>query len=63
MTEKIKITPFQSIAVVGAGQMGQGIAQVCAAAGFQVTLLDVNSAQLAKAEKSIHKILDRQIDK
>lgn len=63
MTEKIKIMPFQSIAVVGSGQMGQGIAQVCAAAGFRVSLLDINAAQLSKAEKSIHKILDRQIEK
>lgn len=63
MTEKIKVSPFQSIAVVGSGQMGQGIAQVFAAAGFQVMLIDINADQLSKAEKSIHKILDRQIDK
>ena len=63
MTQKNTITLFKSIAVVGSGQMGQGIAQVCAAAGFQVSLIDISAEQLTKAEKSIHKILDRQIEK
>lgn len=32
----------QRIAVIGAGTMGNGIAQVCAIAGLQVTLVDVS---------------------
>jgi 3-hydroxybutyryl-CoA dehydrogenase len=39
--------------IVGAGLMGSGIAQVCAQAGIQVTLHDVNSASLQKGLKSI----------
>lgn len=51
------------IVVVGAGQMGSGIAQVCAAAGYQVRLVDVSLEQLKKGEASIIKNLDRQIGK
>ncbi len=38
----------QNIVVVGAGQMGAGIAQVAAAAGMRVTLVDVGEEQLAR---------------
>ena len=37
---------IKSIAVVGAGTMGNGIAQACAVAGFPVTLTDIAQAQL-----------------
>jgi 3-hydroxybutyryl-CoA dehydrogenase len=42
-----------SIVVVGAGQMGAGIAQVAAACGCAVTLTDVSSAQLERARTTI----------
>lgn len=58
MHKKVK-----KIAVLGAGQMGRGIAQVCAASDYQVTLLDVNKDQLAKAKVHIEKNLDRQVEK
>ena len=35
-------------AVIGAGQMGNGIAHVCAISGFDVTMIDVSSEALAK---------------
>ncbi len=38
----------QNVVVVGAGQMGAGIAQVAAAAGMRVTLVDVGEEQLAR---------------
>jgi len=50
-------------AVIGAGQMGNGIAHVCAASGFDVTLIDVSAAALAKAVATIEKNLDRQVKK
>lgn len=50
-------------AVVGAGQMGNGIAHVCATAGFPVTLVDVSADALAKAVATIEKNLDRQVKK
>ena len=50
-------------AVIGAGQMGNGIAHVCAASGFDVTLIDVSPDALAKAVATIEKNLDRQVKK
>ena len=50
-------------AVVGAGQMGNGIAHVCAASGFAVTLIDVSADALARAIATIDKNLDRQVKK
>ena len=50
-------------AVIGAGQMGNGIAQVCATSGFAVTMIDVSPDALAKAKGTIEKNLDRQVKK
>ena len=50
-------------AVVGAGQMGNGIAHVCATSGFDVTLIDVSADALAKAKATIEKNLERQVKK
>ena len=50
-------------AVVGAGQMGNGIAHVCATSGFDVTLIDVSAEALAKAKATIDRNLDRQVKK
>jgi len=50
-------------AVVGAGQMGNGIAHVCATSGFDVTLIDVSADALAKAKSTIEKNLERQVKK
>jgi 3-hydroxybutyryl-CoA dehydrogenase len=50
-------------AVVGAGQMGNGIAHVCATSGFDVTMIDVSADALAKAKATIDKNLDRQVKK
>jgi 3-hydroxybutyryl-CoA dehydrogenase len=50
-------------AVVGAGQMGNGIAHVCAMQGFPVTLIDVSAEALAKALATIGGNLDRQVKK
>jgi 3-hydroxybutyryl-CoA dehydrogenase len=49
--------------VIGAGTMGNGIAQVCALAGFNVTLLDISESALQKAVATVSKNLDRQIAK
>src|SRR4026207_1557181 len=48
------------IAVVGAGQMGNGIAHVFAQSGFPVTMIDVSSDALEKGMSTIEKNLDRQ---
>lgn len=51
------------ILVVGAGQMGAGIAQVSLQAGFQVTLADVAEASLAKGKAGIEKGLSKLVEK
>ncbi len=51
------------ILVVGAGQMGAGIAQVALQAGFQVTLSDVSEAALAKGKAGIEKGLSKLVEK
>lgn len=54
---------MKTIAVIGAGTMGNGIAHVFAQNGFSVTLIDVNSQQLDIAVATIGKNLDRMITK
>ena len=51
------------IAVIGAGQMGNGIAHVFAQSGVPVTMIDVSADRLQKARATIEKNLDRQIKK
>jgi 3-hydroxybutyryl-CoA dehydrogenase len=51
------------IAVIGAGQMGNGIAHVCAQAGLSVTMIDVASEALERGRKTIAGNLDRQVKK
>ncbi|QQR86132.1 MAG: 3-hydroxybutyryl-CoA dehydrogenase [Flavobacteriales bacterium] len=52
-----------NISVIGAGQMGNGIAHVFAAAGHKVTVVDLQQANLDKALTTIGKNFDRQIAK
>ena len=54
---------MQTIGVIGAGQMGAGIAQVSAQAGYKVLLADVGRAQAEKGKAGIAKLLDRAIIK
>ena len=54
---------IQTIGVIGAGQMGNGIAHVFAAAGFQVLMQDINEAFAAKGLATIGKNLQRGVDK
>ena len=54
---------IKNVAVIGAGTMGSGIAQVFAANNFNVTLVDTEQAYLDKGIKTINSSLDRQIKK
>src|SRR5687768_13877928 len=51
------------IAVVGAGQMGNGIAHVFAQSGYPVTMIDVSPEALEKGRSTIEKNLERQVKK
>lgn len=53
----------QSVGVIGAGQMGSGIAHVCALAGLPVVLLDMRQDALDGAVAGIAKNMDRQVAK
>ncbi|MEM1502747.1 3-hydroxybutyryl-CoA dehydrogenase [Domibacillus sp. 8LH] len=54
---------IRKIMVIGAGQMGAGIAQVCAQAGYEVILYDISQANLEEGRKRIEKNLARQVVK
>ncbi|MBS4195882.1 3-hydroxybutyryl-CoA dehydrogenase [Lederbergia citri] len=54
---------IKSVMVVGAGQMGSGIAQVCAMAGYKVYLNDLTDELVEKGLNVIEKNLSRQVEK
>ena len=54
---------IERIGVIGAGQMGSGVAHVLALGGYDVVLEDVNANQLEKALASIRKNMGRQVAK
>jgi 3-hydroxybutyryl-CoA dehydrogenase len=58
LTQEIK-----HIFVVGAGTMGNGIAQTAATSGYQVTLMDVMPEQITRAKKAIGKSVDKLLEK
>jgi len=51
------------LGVIGAGQMGNGIAHVCALAGLAVTLLDVKEEPLKRAIATIARNMERQVNR
>ena len=53
----------QTVSVIGAGTMGNGIAHVFAQGGFKVNIIDISLAQLDKAVLTIAKNFDRQVAK
>ncbi|HUQ98958.1 MAG TPA: 3-hydroxybutyryl-CoA dehydrogenase [Gemmatimonadaceae bacterium] len=54
---------MERIAVIGAGQMGNGIAHVFAQSGFDVTMIDVSQEALDRGRSTIAKNLERQVKK
>lgn len=57
------LSQIQSLAVIGSGTMGAGIAQVAAASGYNVVLCDVQDAFLDKARKAITGSYDKFVQK
>jgi 3-hydroxybutyryl-CoA dehydrogenase len=60
LTEPMEIA---SVGVIGGGQMGNGIAHVCALAGLPVVLLDVKAEALTKAMATMARNMDRQVNR
>ncbi len=57
------MTTIQRVGIVGAGTMGNGIAQICAAAGMQVVMVDVSDAALARGMGAMGGSLERLVKK
>ncbi|RDW20518.1 3-hydroxybutyryl-CoA dehydrogenase [Oceanobacillus chungangensis] len=55
--------PINKVMVIGAGQMGAGIAQVCAQAGYEVLLHDMSEEALNKGFNKIKELLARSVEK
>jgi len=54
---------IKNIGIIGAGTMGNGIAQVCAVSGFDVTMMDVNEQAVKRGIDTIAKSLSRVLAK
>jgi 3-hydroxybutyryl-CoA dehydrogenase len=54
---------IQTVGIIGAGTMGNGIAQVCAASGLPVVMVDISEAALSKGMATISASLDRLVKK
>jgi 3-hydroxybutyryl-CoA dehydrogenase len=54
---------FGTVGIIGAGTMGSGIAQVCAGAGLDVILTDVEERTIEKAIATVTRNLDRLVDR
>ena len=54
---------IRTIGIIGAGQMGNGIAHVLAVAGYDILLTDTSNAQMQKALKAIGNNLSRQVSR
>jgi 3-hydroxybutyryl-CoA dehydrogenase len=57
------VRQIRTIGVLGTGQMGSGIAQVAAVAGFEVTARDLHEDQLAQGRKAIEQSLGKFVEK
>lgn len=54
---------IKEVGIIGSGQMGNGIAHVCALSGYKVILIDIAQEALDKAMEVINKNLSRQVQK
>jgi 3-hydroxybutyryl-CoA dehydrogenase len=54
---------IQTVGIIGAGTMGNGIAQACAVSGIQVVMVDISDAAVAKGLATVASSLDRLVKK
>jgi 3-hydroxybutyryl-CoA dehydrogenase len=60
--ERLRVTPG-TIGIIGSGAMGSGIAQVAAAAGNHVVLIDQDATALDRSAAALKKVMDRLVEK
>src|SRR5699024_5986969 len=60
---KMKAEEIKSITVVGSGLMGSQIGMVCALAGFDVVINDIEQHSLDKAKNNLRELMDRRVQK
>ena len=56
-------TPIQTVGIIGAGTMGNGIAQACAVSGIDVVMVDISDAAVQKGLATVAGSLDRLLKK
>src|SRR5579862_8114193 len=59
----MQLSDIRTVGVCGAGLMGSGIAQTCAAAGFRVVLMEVAAEPLQRGVSGIAKSLDKFVER
>ncbi len=59
----MKLEELKKIAVIGAGIMGTGIAEVCARGGYDVALVDISEEILQRAKERIRKSMERAVER
>jgi 3-hydroxybutyryl-CoA dehydrogenase len=57
----VSLEPLHRIGIIGAGQMGGGIAHVCSLAGIDVVVTDINEEALQRGREAIERNLSRQV--
>jgi 3-hydroxybutyryl-CoA dehydrogenase len=57
----VSLEPLRRIGIIGAGQMGGGIAHVCALAGIDLVVTDINEEALQRGRRAIERNLSRQV--
>jgi len=62
-TDALTLATIRSVGIIGAGQMGNGIAHVVALAGFDVAMHDVKKEAVEKARATIERNLARQVSR
>src|SRR3989454_8497939 len=61
--ESMQVSDIKKISVIGAGTMGAGIAQACAAAGFQVTMRDIEQRFVDGGFRRIREPLEKRVER
>jgi 3-hydroxybutyryl-CoA dehydrogenase len=62
-TRRVSLDRLRRIGVIGSGQMGGGIAHVCALAGYDVVVTDINDDALRRGREAIDRNLSRQVSR